>query len=63
MRDRAIARLWYLRSEQILDLRSRSTCIIIILVVLEIRPICNQDGNADARGIPRTGIPYEKGLS
>jgi len=65
MRDRTITRLWYLRSKQILNLSGRSTRIVIILLLdtLEICPICNQDRNADACGIPRAGVPYEKGLS
>jgi hypothetical protein len=64
MRDRTITRLWYLRSKQILNLSGRSTRIVIILLLdtLEICPICNQDRNADACGIPRAGVPYKKGL-
>jgi hypothetical protein len=66
MRDGTITRLWYLRSEQISNLSRRSTRIIVVpllLAALEMGPICNQDCNADACGIPRAGVPYEKGLS
>ena len=63
MRDRTITRLWHLRSEQVLNLSGRGTRIIISPAVLKMRPICNQDRDADACGISRAGVPYEKGLS
>ena len=63
MRDRTITRPWYLWSKQILNLSGRSTRIVHLLATLEVCPICNQDRDAGARGIPRASIPYEKGLS
>ncbi len=72
MRNSTIFRLWYLRSKQIFDLSGRGTRIILLsksaitataTATLEIRPICNQDGDSHTCGIAGACISYEKGLS
>src|SRR5579863_6748866 len=60
MRDGPFLRFWHRRSEEVVHLTRRRAGVVL---AWETSPICKQDRYTDARGVSRTAIPREEGLS